>query len=65
MALLNWSMTMIGYPAHARSASRVVGLTHMTTHEALQFAENLGVSAGWLQVEGSQQIGRASCRERV
>src|SRR5258708_2739440 len=73
MALLNWSMTMIGYPAHARSASRVVGLTHMTTHEALQFAEvlgelqglvgshvgqqfaeNLGVSAGWLQVEGSQ-----------
>jgi hypothetical protein len=54
MALLNWSMTMIGYPAHARSASRVVGLTHMSTHEALQFAENLGVSAGWLQVEGSQ-----------
>jgi hypothetical protein len=54
MALLNWSMTIIGYPAHARSASRVVGITHMSTHEALQFAENIGVSAGWLQVEGQQ-----------
>ena len=54
MALLNWSMTTIGYPAHARSASRVVGLTHMSTHDALHFIEVQGWSTGWLQVEGSQ-----------
>ncbi len=54
MALLNWSMTTIGYPAHARSASRVVGLTHMSTHDALNFIEAQGMTTGWLQVEGSQ-----------
>ena len=54
MALLNWSMTVLGYPAHARSASRVVGLTHMSTHDALHFIEVQGLSTGWLQVEGSQ-----------
>jgi hypothetical protein len=54
MALLNWSMTVLGYPAHARSASRVVGLTHMSTHDALNFIEVQGLSTGWLQSEGSQ-----------
>ena len=54
MALLNWSMTVLGYPAHARAASRVVGLTHMSTHDALNFIEVQGLSTGWLQVEGSQ-----------
>jgi hypothetical protein len=54
MALLNWSMTLLGYPAHARSASRVVGVSHMSTHEALHFVENLGFREGWLQLEGSQ-----------
>ena len=54
MALLNWSMTVLGYPAHARAASRVIGLTHMSTHDALHFIEVQGLSTGWLQVEGSQ-----------
>jgi hypothetical protein len=54
MALLNWSMTILGYPAHARNASRVVGLTHMSTHDALNYIEVQGLSTGWLQVEGSQ-----------
>ncbi|HEX3133024.1 MAG TPA: hypothetical protein VHX44_05505 [Planctomycetota bacterium] len=54
MALLNWSMTILGYSAHARTASRVVGLTHMSTHDALHFIEVQGLSTGWLQVEGSQ-----------
>jgi hypothetical protein len=54
MALLNWSMTAVGYPTHVRTASRVVGLTHMSTHDALHFIEVQGMSTGWLQVEGSQ-----------
>jgi hypothetical protein len=54
MALLNWSMTVLGYPAHARTKSRVVGVTHMSTHDALHFIEVQGMSTGWLQVEGSQ-----------
>ncbi len=66
MALLNWSMTMVGYPAHARNASRSVGVTHMSTHEALQFFEALGLSEGWLQVEGSQpQLERIRAGTRV
>jgi hypothetical protein len=54
MALLNWSMTMVGYSAHARNASRVIGLSHMSTHDALHFLEVHGMTTGWLQVEGSQ-----------
>jgi hypothetical protein len=54
MALLNWSMTIAGYHAHARSGSRVVGISHMSTHEALRFAENQELSTGWLLAEGSQ-----------
>ena len=66
MALLNWSMTMVGYPAHARSASRSVGVTHMSTNEALQFIENLGISEGWLQIEGSQpQLERIRAGTRI
>jgi hypothetical protein len=66
MALLNWSMTMVGYPPHARSASRVVGLTHMSTHEALNFADNQGMASGWLLVEGSQpQLERVQEGTRV
>lgn len=54
MALLNWSMTIVGYPAHTRCAARVVGVTHTTTHDALNFAENIGLHTGWMQLEGSQ-----------
>jgi hypothetical protein len=66
MAQLNWSMTMVGYPAHARSASRTTGVTHMSTHEALQFIESLGLSEGWLQIEGSQpQLERIRSGTRI
>lgn len=54
MAITNWSMSILGYPAHSRSAARVVGVSHMSTHEALRFAEHQGLSAGWLLAEGSQ-----------
>lgn len=54
MASPNWSMTAIGYPAHRRSGARVVGLSHMSTHEVLRFAEALQLTTGWLRAEGSQ-----------
>jgi hypothetical protein len=54
MASFNWSMTALGYPAHRRSAARVVGLSHMSTHEVLSVADHLGLSSGWLHAEGNQ-----------
>lgn len=54
MAITNWSMSILGYPAHTRGAARVVGVSHMSTHEALRFAEHLGLGAGWLLAEGAQ-----------
>jgi len=54
MATFNWSMTMIGYPAHRRSGSPVVGVSHMSTHEVFRFAEVLDLQTGWLRAEGSQ-----------
>jgi hypothetical protein len=54
MALLNWSMTMIGYPAHERSGTRVIGLSHMSTFAAMRFVEDLGIVSGWMKAEGSQ-----------
>lgn len=54
MAISNWSMNVIGYPAHRRSGSPVVGVSHMSTHEVLRFAEVLQLATGWLRAEGSQ-----------
>jgi hypothetical protein len=54
MALLNWSMTIMGYPAHARSGVRMVGLTHMSTFAVMRFLEASGVVSGWLMAEGAQ-----------
>lgn len=54
MALHNWPMTLIGYPPHARSGVRVVGVSHMSTFSALRVAEELGLYTGWLLAEGSQ-----------
>jgi hypothetical protein len=54
VANLNWSMTAIGYPAHARSGSRVIAISHMSTFGALRFAEEIGIRSGWMLAEGSQ-----------
>ncbi|MCK6490755.1 MAG: hypothetical protein L6R48_21095 [Planctomycetes bacterium] len=54
MATQNWSMTLTGYPAHARSGTRVVGATHMSTFAALRLAEAMGIASGWLFAEGNQ-----------
>jgi len=54
VVLLNWSMNIAGYPPHTRSASRVVGVTHMSTFAAMRFLEDLGIVNGWLLAEGTQ-----------
>ncbi len=52
MALLDWPMTLIGYPAHRRCGVPVVGVSHMTTHQALRFAEATGMFTGWILADG-------------
>ena len=47
-------MNIAGYPPHTRSASRVVGVTHMSTFAAMRFLEDLGILNGWLLAEGTQ-----------
>ena len=53
MATQNWSMSLTGYPAHARSGARVVGVSHMSTFAAMRLADGLGLASGWLFAEGS------------
>ena len=61
MVLADWSMSVLGYEAHRRSGSRVVGVTHMHTHAALRLAEAMGLYTGYLQCLGQQpQIAGAS-----
>ncbi len=52
MALVDWSISIIGYPKHERSGVPMVGVSHMTTYEALRFAESIGQFTGWLLVDG-------------
>jgi len=52
--VFDWSMTMLGYPAHQLSGVPVVGVSHMSTHAALRFAESIGCYTGWLQADGQQ-----------
>ena len=53
MALTNWSMSALGYPANTRSGTAVVGLTHMSTFAAMRVAEELGMRTGWLMADGA------------
>lgn len=52
--MLDWSMTMLGYPAHRRGRLPVVGISHLSTHQALRLAEQLGIYTGWLVAETDQ-----------
>lgn len=54
MAVANWSMSALGFPAHARATAPVVAVTHMSTFLAMRFAEKLGLATGWLQAQGDQ-----------
>ena len=56
MPILNWSSTILTYPAHARSAVPVIALSHMNTHEALRFAESIGLFTGWVITEQPQPL---------
>lgn len=54
MPSVNWSVTAIGYPPHAKAGVRVVALSHMSTFAALRFCEDIGIRTGWMRSEGSQ-----------
>lgn len=54
MGLLDWSMTILGYPAHRLSGAAVVGVSHMSTHAALRFAEGIGCYTGWIVADSDQ-----------
>jgi hypothetical protein len=51
---LNWSMTAIGYAKHRRGLAAVAGISHMSTHDVLRFAEELHFYTGWLFAQGAQ-----------
>ena len=59
MPSTDWSMNMRGYERHTRSASAVIGVTHVSTYDALVVANVIGMQSGWIwcdemaaQVEG-------------
>lgn len=54
MPSLDWSVNILGYPAHTRSAAPVIAVSHMATHEALRFAEAVGLFTGWIITESPQ-----------
>lgn len=61
MAVANWSMSVLGFPAHARAVVPVVAVTHMSTFLAMRFAEKVGLATGWMQAEGDHpQLDRLS-----
>jgi hypothetical protein len=53
MALLDWSTSLIGYPAHRRSGVPVLGVSHCTVHDALRFAESLAWFTGWVRADAA------------
>lgn len=56
MPLLDWATTIVGFPAHHRSAVPVVALSHMACHEGLRVAERLGWFTGWIAIDQEQPL---------
>ncbi|HYE04737.1 MAG TPA: hypothetical protein VEL07_04370 [Planctomycetota bacterium] len=54
MRAQNWSMTILGYRRHQRRAAAMVGVSNMSTHNVMRFAEALSLYTGWLHASGSQ-----------
>ncbi len=54
MPSVNWSVTAIGHPPHAKAGVRVVAVSHMSTFAALRFCEDIGIRTGWMLAEGAQ-----------
>ena len=54
MALLDWSMSLVGYPPHRLSGVAVVGISHTPCHDALRLAQSCGFERGWLWADGPQ-----------
>ena len=47
-------MSLLGYPAHARSKSPVIGVSHTSLHAALQFMKDNERYTGWIYTERPQ-----------
>lgn len=59
MPSTDWSMSALGYDRHTKSGVEVVGITHVSTYDALVVANAIGLEGGWIwcdemaaQVEG-------------
>lgn len=48
MPITDWSMTILGYQEHVYSGSEVIGVSHMSTHDALVIADAVGLNHGWI-----------------
>ena len=54
MPLLNFATSIMGYPPHRRSGQSMVGVSYITTHDALRFAAMIGLGKGWMRVSDPQ-----------
>ncbi|NRA36763.1 MAG: hypothetical protein HRU15_01370 [Planctomycetes bacterium] len=48
MPITDWSMTILGYQKHIYSGSEVIGVSHISTHDALVIADAVGMHNGWI-----------------
>lgn len=46
MPSTDWSMSILGYARHTRNGSAVIGVTHVSTHDALRVANAIGMQSG-------------------
>ncbi len=48
MPITDWSMSILGYQKHVYSGSEVIGVSHISTHDALVIADAVGLDSGWI-----------------
>ena len=57
MPLLNWSMSILGYPAQTYSTRPALGLSHISTYQLLRIFQGVGIRSGWLfDASASDQV---------
>ena len=57
MALLNWSMSLQGYPAQSLATRPAIGMSHISTYQLLRLFQGVGVRSGWLlDTSASDQV---------
>ena len=57
MALLNWAMSLQGYPAQSLATRPAVGISHISTYQLLRIFQGVGIRSGWLlDTSASDQV---------